>query len=74
MNCQCCKTQKARLHTKESDIISGNKIVLCTQCLNSGHEPRHNVVLAAFSDKDVTRYVVGSLYCGEPLMANEIIH
>lgn len=74
MNCQCCKNQKARLHSKESELITGNTVVLCTQCSNAGHEPRHNIVLASFSGKQVSKYVVSSLYCGEPLMANEIIH
>jgi protein-arginine kinase activator protein McsA len=74
MICQCCHSQKARLHNKDSELIPGTKILICTKCVNEGHEPRHNVILGSFSGRDVSKYVVDSLYCGKSLQANEVIH
>ena len=73
MNCQSCKLQKARVHSVESSLIKGMVLVLCTECRNKGYEPRHIIVLAAASGADVRNYVKNSLYCGEPLQADEII-
>jgi hypothetical protein len=74
MNCQSCNLQKARVHSVESALITGMKLIICTDCRNKGFEPRHVVILASASGRDVKNFVVNKLYCGEPLQANEVIH
>jgi hypothetical protein len=74
MNCQSCNLQKARVHSVDSVLIPGMKLVLCTECRNKGLEPRHVVILASASGRDVKNFVVNKLYYGEPLQANEVIH
>ena len=74
MICQCCKVQKARVHSLDSRLLNGNSVVLCTQCANSKHEPRHNIIIASYSRKDVSEYIVNNLYCGNRLSAQEVIH
>lgn len=74
MNCQSCNLQKARVHSVDSVLVPGMKIILCTECRNSGFEPRHVVILASASGRDVKNFVVNKLYYGEPLQANEVIH
>lgn len=74
MTCQSCNMQKARLHSVESKLIPGMNLVLCTDCRNKNFEPRHVVILASASGRDVKDFVVNKLYHGDPLKANEVIH
>jgi hypothetical protein len=74
MNCQSCNAQKARVHHVDSALVPGMKLVLCTDCRNRGFEPRHVVVLASASGRDVRNFVVNKLYYGDPLQACEVIH
>jgi hypothetical protein len=73
MNCQCCNKQKARITAQDSQLVKGNKLLLCTECRKAGHEPRYFVVIAARSGKNVREFVVGARYCGAELTANEVI-
>jgi hypothetical protein len=50
------------------------KLVICTECKNNGFEPRHVVVLASASGRNVKDFVVNKLYYGESLQASEVIH
>jgi len=74
MNCQSCNLQRARVHHVESVLIPGMKLVICTECKNNGFEPRHVVVLASASGRNVKDFVVNKLYYGESLQASEVIH
>jgi hypothetical protein len=74
MVCQCCLGQKDRLVSVRSVLIPGVSVLLCARCSSGGHEPRHNVILASFSARDVSAFVVGGLYCGDVLRADEVIH
>jgi len=72
MNCQCCGKQKQRVNAKDSELIGGNKILLCTECRKQGHEPRYFVIIAARSGKNVRDYIVSGRYCGADLAAAEV--
>jgi len=74
MTCQSCKLQKSRLHSVDSNLIDGMSIVICTECKNRGFEPRHVIIIASASGKDVKKYVVEKLYHGEDLTAQEVVH
>lgn len=74
MNCQCCSNAKARLSAVESKLIPGNKLMLCTDCKREGHEPRHFIIIAAHSGKQIRDYVKHTRYCGRLLEAHEVIN
>jgi hypothetical protein len=74
MVCQSCKIQKSRLHSVESALIKGMSLVLCTECRNRGFEPRHVIIIASASGRDVKKYIIDRLYFGEDLTAQEVIH
>jgi hypothetical protein len=74
MLCQSCKIQKSRLHAVESSLIPGMSLVLCTECRNKSFEPRHVIIIAAASGRDVKKHIVERLYFGDDLTAQEVIH
>lgn len=62
------------MHAVESSLIPGMPLVLCTECRNTGFEPRHVIIIASASGKDVKKHIVSKLYYGEDLTAQEVIH
>lgn len=73
MSCQCCGKQKSRIGAKDSKLIKGTKLLLCTDCKREDHEPRYFVVIAARSGRNVRDYIVHNRYCGEELAAADVI-
>ena len=73
MKCQCCGKQKSRLASKDSQLIQGNKLILCPDCRRAGHEPRYFVIIAGQSGKPIREFVLKKRYCGDPLSAQEVI-
>jgi len=73
MNCQCCNKQKSRLAARDSELIPGNKIILCPDCRRMGHEPRYFIIIASQSGKQIRDFVVNSRYCGGALSAQEVV-
>jgi hypothetical protein len=73
MKCQCCKKSKNKLYAKLSELIVGNKLLLCAECKKAGHEPRSFVIISAVSGTDIRRFVVGRRYCGNELAAHEVM-
>lgn len=74
MVCQSCRLQKSRVHPVESALIPGMSLVLCTDCRNKGFEPRHVIIIASASGRDVKKYIVERLYHGDDLTAQEVVH
>lgn len=74
MVCQSCRIQKSRVHAVESSLIPGMSLVLCTECRNKDFEPRHVIIIASASGRDVKKHIVDRLYHGEDLTAQEVIH
>lgn len=73
MNCQCCHKQKSRVGPKDSKLVRGNKLLLCTECRRDDHEPRYFVIIAARSGKDIRDYIIQGRYCGAELAAADVI-
>ena len=75
MLCNCCGEQRERLHVKESVLMKGNKLTLCSDCLSGKHEPRYMVILVGLSDglDAVAPYIRNHRHHGDPIKAKEII-
>lgn len=73
MECQSCGKQKAELIAKDSKLWARAKVLLCKTCIGEKKEPREFIILAARMGIDVTDYVVNRRYCGEELLAVEVL-
>ena len=75
MNCYCCGKQKANLHPKKSDIISGVTVLMCQSCIDAGYEPRWIIVLGGRQNgmDSVKDYIFKHKYIGDQILANELL-
>lgn len=75
MECQSCGKQKAELKAKESKLWMKTKILLCQTCDKAKMEPRAFVILAGRMNGPtfVEDYIKHHRYCGEPILAKELI-
>lgn len=50
-------------------------LFLCGTCMQENHEPRHLIILTARGgdDKTAKTYIQESRYCGDPLLASEVL-
>lgn len=75
MKCSCCGEQKFSLQSKKSALIRGTSFQMCKTCIKEGKEPRYAVILAGrrHGSDFVSDYIVKRRYCGETILAEEVI-
>lgn len=77
VSCQVCDKQRApgEIHPRESKLLKGTTILICTKCEASKKEPRAFIIIVARSAgfKPVADYIKHYRYEGRPIEAKEII-
>lgn len=75
MVCSSCSKQKQELHPKKSKLMPSMTLYLCNDCVKSKMEPRFLIILygRANGAESVVDYVKSHRYCGEPILAKELI-
>jgi len=76
LKCTVCRKHKANLHPRESKLMPGMPMFLCTDCFEKKKEPRFAVLLVA-RDPDqglsvVRDYIRNHRYDGEKITAEEL--
>lgn len=72
MKCSCCGGHRQNLHPVKSKLALGMNF-LCTTCKDSGHEPRHKIIIAGRSGMQISKFINFSRYCGAVIEAREVI-
>jgi len=75
-NCQSCKKPKADLIRRESVLMPGMQVNICSTCNDKGYEPRFIIILAARSrklDKQIRKFIAEDLYEGERILGSDLI-
>lgn len=70
--CVCCKQPRHQLHLHQSDLTGANQL-MCNPCIQAGHEPRFLIKIASFSGINIDQYVQHKRYCGDELLAKELV-
>ena len=75
MKCYSCDKQKSELHSKDSELLKGITLVLCSSCIQSNYEPRWTVVLAGrtYGSDFIKDYIVRRRYIGKTISAEELL-
>lgn len=75
MKCYSCQKPKNELHPKKSDILNGVVVLMCQTCIDSKFEPRWVIVLGGRQNgaDSVREYIIKRRYCGNEILANELI-
>ncbi|QOI67544.1 hypothetical protein SEA_BEUFFERT_170 [Streptomyces phage Beuffert] len=73
--CACCGKQHNELRAQNSRLIAGNKFFACPSCKADKKEPRAYVILVgrASGPDSVTEYILHRRYCGEEILARELV-
>ena len=75
MNCYSCGKQKEELHSKNSELLPGVKLLMCKSCIEAKYEPRHVIIIASrsFGAEKVRNFIVNRRYLGEEITGVELI-
>lgn len=75
MVCSSCGKQKLDLHPKKSKLMPSQTLYLCNECIKGKREPRYLIIIAGRSlgAEHVSDYVRNHRYCGDEIMAKELI-
>ena len=77
VSCQVCRVQRkpGNIHSRESKLLKGHKILVCNLCEQRGYEPRHLIILIGRKEgyKSVLEYIEGNRYVGAPITAKELL-
>lgn len=73
--CSVCSQQRANLVVKNSKLLAGMKLYLCSQCLEEGREPRYLIILVGRSKgtTSVSKYIKDKKYHGDEILASELV-
>jgi hypothetical protein len=70
--CDSCGVQRFRLVSAQSKLLNSMTFNLCSDCKDSGKEPRWLVVLAARNGQDVSHWLSNQLYEGEAINGEDL--
>jgi len=75
MVCSSCGKQRNELHTRKSRLMAGMNLFLCNECIKGKKEPRFLIILVGRAEgpEFVADYIRHHRYCGEPILASELI-
>ncbi|QIN94112.1 hypothetical protein PP459_gp121 [Streptomyces phage Wakanda] len=75
MVCSSCGKQRNELSARKSKLMPGVPLFLCTDCIKGKKEPRYLIILVGRQKgpESVAEYIRNSRYCGEPILASELI-
>jgi len=75
MVCSCCGEQRNELRTRKSKLMAGMNLFLCSSCDSSNKEPRFVIILTGRANgaKSVSDYILKRRYCGDEILARELI-
>lgn len=72
--CQCCDSRVSGTNSK-SKLKKGVTFNICGVCAVSGHEPKFWVILYGRANgvRTVEKFLRERLYCGEEILARELV-
>jgi hypothetical protein len=75
MVCSSCGNQKHECHARKSKLIENMPLFLCNDCISGNKEPRYIIIIAGrqYGTKHVSDYIIKRRYCGEEILAKELI-
>lgn len=77
VSCEVCGKQRkpGLIHARESKLLRGQKLMMCTVCESEGKEPRWLIIIVARTRGPgaVTEYIKHHRYSGDPIKAKEIV-
>jgi hypothetical protein len=75
VKCSCCNKQKAGLKPRKSQLLPGVNLLMCGECLEKKYEPKWVIILSArrYGKDSVSKYINDRRYCGDLILAEEVI-
>ncbi len=75
INCASCDRQRNSLTQTSSVLLPGVPLLLCTDCISKGFEPRWVIIMAGrqYGNEAVTKHVSKKLYSGPTIALEEVV-
>ncbi len=75
--CTVCRGHRAQFKTRKSKLIPSMTLVLCSDCIDLGREPRFAIIMVARDPEQglvkVRDYIKHHRYVGDKIEAKELI-
>jgi hypothetical protein len=74
--CSCCNRQRSKLTPIETNLLKKQQLIMCSPCLESGHEPRWLIIISARSSgmtDELIKLIREEKYCGKVITGIELL-